>query len=33
VIRRAVQVGEIDPAEKPTGNTLSVKKIDKKKKK
>jgi small subunit ribosomal protein S17 len=26
VIRRAVQVGEIDPAEKPTGNTLSVKK-------
>ena len=33
VIRRAVQVGEIDPAEKPTGNTLSVKKLDKKKKK
>jgi small subunit ribosomal protein S17 len=26
VIRRAVQVGEIEPAEKPTGNTLSVKK-------
>ena len=26
VIRRAVQVGEIEPAEKPTGNRLSLKK-------
>lgn len=33
VIRRAVQVGEIEPAETPTGNTLSVKKLTQKSKK
>ena len=30
VLRRAVQVGEIEPAEKPTGNRLSLKKKKKK---